>query len=122
MEVAMARRPTRRSSASKRSGTPSRRMPSAPREAAIAALLDLLAEKRFEEIGLADIAERARISLADLRGAFPSTLAIYAAHVKDNDRKVLAGADTDMADEPARERLFDVLMRRIEILAPLRAA
>jgi len=31
---------------------------------------------------------------------------------------VLDGSDPDMAEEPARERLFDVLMRRIEALAP----
>lgn len=118
----MARRPTRRSGASKRSGSASRSMPSTPREAAIAALLELLAEKRFEQIGLADIAETAKISLADLRGVFPSVLAIYAGHVKDNDRKVLAGGDGDMAEEPARDRLLDVLMRRIEIMTPHRAA
>jgi hypothetical protein len=35
---------------------------------------------------------------------------------------VLAGGDGDMAEEPARDRLFDVLMRRIEIMAPHRAA
>jgi len=122
MEVAMARRPTRRSGASKRSGSAPRNMPSTPREAAIEALLQLLAEKRFEEIGLSDIAETAKISLADLRGAFRSTLAIYAAHVKDNDRKVLAGGDGDMAEEPARDRLLDVLMRRIEIMTPHRTA
>jgi hypothetical protein len=35
---------------------------------------------------------------------------------------VLAEGDADMADEPPRERLFDVLMRRLEALAPHRAA
>src|SRR5262249_55235234 len=49
---------------------------------------------------------------------FPSTLAILAAHMKEVDRAVLAGGDADMAEEPPRERLFDVLMRRLEVLAP----
>jgi hypothetical protein len=35
---------------------------------------------------------------------------------------VLAGGDGDMAEESARERLFDVLMRRLELLAPHREA
>ena len=35
---------------------------------------------------------------------------------------VLAGGDVDMAEEPARERLFDVLMRRLEALAPYKEA
>lgn len=92
------------------------------RERIIAAFMGLLAERRFEEIGLAEIAARAEVSLADLRGEFGSTLAILAAHIKEIDRQVLAGGDADMAEEPARERLFDVLMRRLEALAPYRDA
>ena len=57
-----------------------------------------------------------------LRGEFPSLLAIYAAHVKEIDRRVLAGGEADVAEEPPRERLFDVLMRRLEALAPHKAA
>ena len=53
---------------------------------------------------------------------FASTLAIVAAHIKATDRAVLAADLSDMAEEPARERLFDVLMRRLEILAPHREA
>ena len=74
----------------------------------------LLAEQPIERIGLAEIAERAGVTLAELRGEFGSPLAILAAHVKELDRKVLAGVDPDMAEEPPRERLFDVLMRRLE--------
>lgn len=118
----MARRPARRAGASKRSSSAPRSAPSAPREAAVSALLELLSERRFDEIGLTDVADQSGVSLADLRGLFNSTFAIFAAHVRDNDRKVLAGGDGDMAEEPARDRLFDVLMRRIEIMTPHRAA
>jgi AcrR family transcriptional regulator len=93
-----------------------------PRDAVIAAFMRLLATKRFEDIGLGEIAAEANVSLADMRGLFGSSLAILAAHVKDIDRKVLAGGDADMAEESPRERLFDVLMRRLELLAPHRAA
>ena len=92
------------------------------RERIIEAFMALLAEKPFEEIGLAEIATRAGVSLAELRDEFDSTLAILAAHIKEIDRAVLAGSDADMAEEPPRERLFDVLMRRIEVLAPYKAA
>jgi AcrR family transcriptional regulator len=78
----------------------------------------LLAEKPIERIGFAEIAEGAGISLAELRTSFSSKLAIYAAHMKEIDRQVLAGIDPDMVEEPPRERLFDVMMRRIETLAP----
>src|SRR5207248_2614283 len=40
-----------------------------------------------------------------------------AAQIKEIDRAVLSGGDADMAEEPPRERLFDVLMRRIEALS-----
>src|SRR5262249_56116800 len=56
------------------------------------------------------------------RKEFASTIGILAAHIKDVDHKVLAGGQGDMAEEPPRERLFDVLMRRLETLAPQRAA
>ena len=91
-------------------------------ERIIDAFMALLAEKSIEQIGFAEIAKGAGVSLSDLRGAFGSTFAILAAFVKQIDRAVLAGDDADMAEEPPRERLFDVLMRRIELLAPHKAA
>jgi AcrR family transcriptional regulator len=95
---------------------------SPPRDRIIAAFMALLAEKPIERIDLAEIAKRAEVSLADLRGEFNTTLAILAAHMKDVDRAVLRGGDGDMAQEPPRERLFDVLMRRLEAHAPHREA
>ena len=95
---------------------------SSDRDKAIDALMGLLAEHSFEEIGLAEVAGRAGIKLSQLRAEFGSTLAIYAGHIKDIDRAVLAGDDSDMAEEPPRERLFDVLMRRLEALAPYKEA
>ena len=92
------------------------------RDKAIDALMALLAEHSFEEIGLAEVAGRAGIKLSELRAEFGSPLAIVAAHMKDIDRAVLAGGSADMAEEPARERLFDVLMRRLEALAPYKEA
>jgi AcrR family transcriptional regulator len=82
----------------------------------------LLAEQPIERIGLAEIAERSGVTLADLRGEFGSPLAVLAAHVKELDRKVLAEVDPDMEEESPRERLFDVLMRRLELLSPHREA
>ena len=92
------------------------------RERIIAAFPVLLADKPYEVIGFADIAEKAGVSLTLLRGEFSSTLAILAAHIKSIDRAVLAADLSDMAEEPERERLFDVLMRRLEALAPHRDA
>jgi len=92
------------------------------RERIVDAFLALLAVEPFEQIGLSQIATRAEVSLAAMRKEFGSKLAILAAFVRDIDRKVLEGQDADMASEPARERLFDVLMRRIETLNPHKEA
>jgi AcrR family transcriptional regulator len=92
------------------------------REKAIDALMVLLAEHSFDQIGLAEVAGRAEIKLSQLRAEFGSTLAILGAHIKSIDRIVLDGDDADMAGEPVRERLFDVLMRRLEALAPYKDA
>jgi AcrR family transcriptional regulator len=92
------------------------------RDKAIDALMALLAEQSFEQIGLAEVAGRAGIKLSQLRSEFGSTLAILGAHIKDIDGAVLAGGDADMENESPRERLFDVLMRRLEALAPYKDA
>jgi AcrR family transcriptional regulator len=113
----MARKSARKSAARAAS-----RSNKSERERIIDAFMALLAEKPIERIGFAEIAKAAKVSLADLRGAFASTLAILAAHMREIDRAVLAGGDADMAEEPPRERLFDVLMRRLELLAPRKAA
>ena len=117
----MARKAARRKA---RRSTPPASPPPAntPREKIIEAFMALLAEQPIEKIGLADIAERAGVSLAELRGEFTSSIAILAAHMKQLDRQVLAGSDPDMDEESPRERLFDVLMRRLELLAPHKAA
>jgi AcrR family transcriptional regulator len=123
----MARRPVRRS-AGKTARPSSARKPAGASAAAndrdkiIAAFLALLAEKPIEQIGLAEIAKAAGVSLTQLRGEFGSPLAILAAHIKTIDRAVLAQDLSDVADEPPRERLFDVLMRRLEAMAPHRDA
>ena len=62
------------------------------------------------------------MSLATIREEFGSKIAMLAAHAKNLDRKVLAERTPDMADEEPRERLFDVLMRRLEAMAGERAA
>jgi AcrR family transcriptional regulator len=92
------------------------------RDKIISATMELLAEESFERIGLSDVTKRAGVSLAQLRQEFSSTLAIIAAHIKDTDQKVLTDVDPDMAEEAPREKLFDVLMRRLEILKPHREA
>jgi AcrR family transcriptional regulator len=117
----MAKRSARRAKSSgtgRRKAAPALAANASDREKAIHALMAQLAEHPWIEIGLSDIAEEAGLSLAQLRDVFGSPLAILGAFIKSVDHAVLEGTDPEMAEEPPRERLFDVLMRRLEILAP----
>src|SRR5438105_6756095 len=114
----MARRPARRAAGSGRE--PSQSHAGSPRDAAIDALMALLADRRLGEIGLDAIATRAGLSLSGLRAAFPGKIAILAGFNERIDLAVLAAGPAEGDSE--RDRLFDVLMRRLEALAPYRAA
>ncbi|MGE0753465.1 MAG: TetR/AcrR family transcriptional regulator [Variibacter sp.] len=92
------------------------------RDKIIDAFLELLAERRFEEIGFGDVATKADVPLASCRRQFNALIAVYAAHVARIDAAVLEGLDPAMAQESPRERLFDIIMRRLEALAPHKAA
>jgi AcrR family transcriptional regulator len=119
MEAVMVRKPKRQAQAKAEAAPP---RTGSDRDKAVAALMELLAEQSFEEIGLAEVAGSAGIKLSQLRAEFGSTLAILGAHIKDIDKTVLAGGDADLAEETPRDRLFDVLMRRLEALAPYKEA
>lgn len=88
----------------------------------IDALMRLLAERTFDRISIQAIADEAGVDLATLNAAFASRGAILEAFVRRIDQDVLAGRYDDMADEPPRERLFDVLMARLDALRPYRGA
>ena len=89
-----------------------------PRTHILESFLSLLGERSFDQIALGDVATRAGVSLSDLRASYGSTFDMLASFVRATDQKVLAGEGDDMDDQPARDRLFDVLMRRLDALAP----
>jgi len=93
-----------------------------PREAAVEALMRLAAEQPWNDIEIGDIAREAGLSLAEFRDLFPSKGAVLGGLARIIDRKVLEGDGTDLADEPTRERLFDVLMRRLDAMTPYKEA
>ncbi len=93
-----------------------------PREAAVEALMRLAAEQPWNDIEIGDIGREADLSLAELRELFPSKGAVLGGLSRLIDRAVLEGDSSDLADEPARERLFDVLMRRLDAMTPYKPA
>ena len=93
--------------------------PKDPRNAIIDALMELAGERSWDDITISDVAARANISLAAFRDYYPSKGAILAGFSRRIDHVVLEAANVgDLAGEPPKERLFDVLMRRLDALAP----
>jgi len=93
-----------------------------PRTRAIAAALRLAERIGWRHTSLADIADEAGLSLAELYGEFPSKGAILSGFIRQIDAAVLAEDDGGVSEEAARDRLFDILMRRLDALNPHRAA
>ena len=93
-----------------------------PRDAAVEALMRLAAEQPWNDIEVGDIAREAGLTLAELRDLFPSKGAILGGLARIIDRKVLEEDGSDLAEEPTRERLFDVLMRRLDAMTPYKPA
>jgi AcrR family transcriptional regulator len=91
------------------------------KSALIEALMSLAAERRWEDISIADVAERAGLSLTQFRTHFVSKGAMLAELSKRLDLIVLNSSDAALVDEPAKERLADVLLRRLDAMAPYRA-
>jgi len=92
------------------------------REEVVDAALALAAEGPWREVTLADIAARAGLPLADVVEEFATKLSVVRGFMRRIDREVLENLDPELAQEPARERLFDVLIGRFEALNPHKAA
>lgn len=92
------------------------------RDRIIEALMKLAARRAFEDIAIGDIAHEAGVSLADFRDHFPSKGAVLGAFSRKIDRQVLEELSGEYGAEPAKDRLYAVLLRRLEVLAPYRTA
>ncbi|MGL4974706.1 MAG: TetR/AcrR family transcriptional regulator [Bosea sp. (in: a-proteobacteria)] len=92
-----------------------------PRRAAVEALMRLAAEHGWEGIELPEIAREAGLALTQLRELYPSRGAMLGGLARIIDAEVLAGASTDLDAEPLRERMFDVVMRRLDALTPYKS-
>ncbi len=94
---------------------------SEPGEAIIVAFMSLASERGIHAIGLGEVAERAGVTLASLRETFPNKFAILVAFNRTIDLAVLAEGPAE-SDSSARDRLFEVMMRRFDALAPYKPA
>ena len=83
----------------------------------IKAALDLAVEQGWEYTTLRDIAARAEVSMPELYGEIEDKADILVLLGKMIDRRVLEGLSSNIDDTAeARDRLFDILMDRYDIL------
>ena len=84
----------------------------------ISAALALAAEKRWSTVTLSQIAERASVTLVDLKGHFGSKGDILSAFTRMVDDEVLRRTPPRGAAMAPRDALFDVVMGRFDVLDP----
>ncbi len=95
----------------------------------IAAAMKLAAERGWKALSMGDIAAAARQPLSEVYRHYPAKIAILDGFTRQIDQAVLDGVDKDktqgdgsLSEEDPRDRLFDVLMRRFDALAPHKKA
>ncbi len=92
-----------------------------PKGRLIAAAMRLAAERPWAEVTLAEIAGAAGLGLDEVRAQVSSKSELIAAFMRVVDDTVLQKAAA-RAVEPARDRLFDVIMLRFDTLMPWKPA
>lgn len=93
-----------------------------PKGQLIAAALKLAGERPWKDVTLIDVAEEARVSLAELRGAFDGKGAILRGFVRAVDDELLRKTKRPQAGEAPRDALFEVIMARLDLLGPHKPA
>jgi AcrR family transcriptional regulator len=88
----------------------------------IAAAMRLAAERPWREVSLLDIAAGAHVSLAELRREVGGKGAILAAFVRAIEDEVLAAPVETVSGAAPRDALFEVVMARLDALAPYKSA
>jgi len=88
--------------------------------AVAAAAMRIAAEKGWRRTGLLDVARAAGVPLDAFYRRYPDRADVLAAVSRVADMAVLAQDTPFDPDESARDRLFDVMMRRYDALLPYR--
>ena len=87
-----------------------------PSQVGVAAALRLAGKIPWDRISLADIAAEARMPEDDFRALFPTKLSLLEAYGREVDEGVETRGKTISMDEHMRDRLFEAIMIRLDIL------
>jgi ubiquinone biosynthesis protein COQ9 len=88
----------------------------------LAAALGCAANKRWADVTLLDIAESANVPISELRDEFTTKTQLIAGLLRAIDEEVLKRAAKRTEGQEKRDRLFDIIMTRFDVLGPHRAA
>lgn len=86
------------------------------KERAVRAALDLAAARGWGDVAMQDIARQCKCSLGDLQDVFEDRSDILASYERMVDKKVLENVSAPDLNSPEKDRLFDVLMERLDVL------
>jgi len=115
-----AKTKTKRASRGTASAAPRDRMSAAA--ALRRALLALVEERGWPDLSFAEIAEEAGVPIAEAHGIYSSKAAILTGLTRAVDERVLSAIDAEPLEGSAKDRLFDLLMRRFDVLKRDRGA
>ena len=88
----------------------------------VEAALRLAAARPWREVTLADIARESGMSLAELSQHVGGKADILRAFIRSTDRRLLASLSNEAIEGDGHDRLFDIMLRRFELLAPYKKA
>ncbi len=91
-------------------------------ERILSAALVLIADKPWHSISMEMIAESAGATLTTVYKYYPTKLHLVSGFIERINKRLLLEHDYNDRDEPKRDRLIDVLMRRLELLQPYKKA
>ena len=87
-----------------------------PSQVGVEAALRLAGKISWDRISLADIAAEARMPEDDFRALFPTKLSLLEAYGREVDEGVETRGKTISMDEHMKDRLFEAIMIRLDIL------
>ena len=80
------------------------------------ALLDLVETQGWVDLSFAEIAEQAGVPIVEAHRIYPSKTAVLLALTRSLDERILSSLTADPLEGSAKDRLFDLVMRRFDVL------
>lgn len=117
----MVKKPSKRKASARKSAAGEAAAADLPRHI-IDIAFALVLERGWRDLSLAEIAEAADLPLSRLHGVFPSKQAILNGFADRVDAAMLGEGVEPIETTPARDRLFDMVMRRLDALQPYKDA